>query len=154
MNRCKPNSIAPFLIAASAVFIWAGGLFHSDLQAQTMRREVPANVKRADMKITLPPQITLDGQPDQLSPGARIRNTQNLMVLSGTLVGQDLPVVYRRDGAGLVHEVWILSAEEARALPGGQRTIFNVITDSLAGNTPTSASKAAPQPAATPGSNQ
>lgn len=119
-----------------------------------MRREVPANVKRADMKITLPPQITLDGQPDQLSPGARIRNTQNLMVLSGTLVGQDLPVVYRRDGAGLVHEVWILSAEEARALPGGQRTIFNVITDSLAGNTPTSASKAAPQPAATPGSNQ
>ncbi len=120
-----------------------------------MRREVPANVKRAEMKIGLPPQITLDGQADRLSPGARIRNTQNLMVLSGSLVGQDLPVVYRRDAAGMVHEVWILSAEEARAMPGGQRTIFNIITDSLAGKTSTTSTPTAvTQPAATPGVNQ
>ncbi len=120
-----------------------------------MRRDVPANVKRAEMKMGLPPQITLNGQADRLSPGARIRNTQNLMVLSGSLVGQELPVVYRRDAAGMVHEVWILSAEEARAMPGGQRTIFNIITDSLAGKTST-ANVTGPvtQPAAAPGSNQ
>jgi hypothetical protein len=102
-----------------------------------MRREVPADAKRGDLTISLPPQVTLDGNADRLSPGARIRNTQNLMVLSGTLAGQELPVVYRRDSAGLIHEVWILSADEARATPSTSRTIFNVIVESLSGNTPT-----------------
>ncbi|MDB5753459.1 MAG: hypothetical protein JWP65_3880, partial [Ramlibacter sp.] len=35
-----------------------------------------------------------------------------------------LPVVYRRDAAGLVHEVWILTADEYSRLTGatgGQR---------------------------------
>lgn len=80
--------------------------------AQVVVRTAPADVKAARLVVTTPPQITIDGQPDRLSPGARIRNTQNLVVLSGSLVNQPLPVVYRRDPAGLVHEVWILTAEE------------------------------------------
>jgi hypothetical protein len=141
MNRCNARSAASFFIAASAVLISFSSLFYSDSYAQTMRREVPANAKRGDLTVTLPPQVTLDGNVDRLSPGARIRNTQNLMVLSGTLVGQELPVVYRRDSAGLIHEVWILSADEARTRTNSSRTIFNVITESLPSNTPSSPAK-------------
>ena len=41
-----------------------------------------------------------------------------MLVLSGSVVGKTLPVVYRRDAAGLVHEVWILTAEEYSKLGG------------------------------------
>ncbi|MDP3618711.1 MAG: hypothetical protein Q8R63_02850, partial [Ramlibacter sp.] len=42
----------------------------------------------------------------------------NMMVLSGGIVNQDLPVVYKRDAAGLVHEVWMLTPEEYAKLGG------------------------------------
>ena len=41
-----------------------------------------------------------------------------MLVLTGSVVGQTLPVVYRRDSAGLVHEAWILTAEEYSKLGG------------------------------------
>jgi hypothetical protein len=75
-------------------------------------RQAPADVRPAVLVVTAPPEITLDGKPDRLSPGARIRDTRNLLVLSGNVVGQSLPVVYRREAAGLVHEVWVLNEQE------------------------------------------
>ncbi len=86
--------------------------------AQGIVRTAPADVKPARMVVTAPPQITLDGRPDRLSPGSRIRNLNNLLVLSGSVVGQELPVVYRRDSAGLVHEVWMLTPDEYAKLGG------------------------------------
>ena len=83
-----------------------------------MIRTPPADVKPAYLTVTAPPEITLDGQPDRLSPGARIRNTNNLLVLSGSVVGQKLPVLFRRDSAGLVHEVWVLTEEEYAKVEG------------------------------------
>lgn len=76
-------------------------------------RQVPTDVRPARMAVSAtPPDITLDGKPERLSPGARIRDTQNLQVLSGALAGQTVPIVYRRDPSGLVHEVWILTPDE------------------------------------------
>jgi hypothetical protein len=86
--------------------------------AQGIVRTAPADVKPARMTVTQPPEITLDGKPDRLSPGARIRNTNNLLLLSGSVVGQALPVVYRRDSAGLVHEVWVLTPDEYARVAG------------------------------------
>ena len=86
--------------------------------AQTMQREAPKDVKRGLLTVTAPPLITLDGQPDRLSPGARIRNTDNLLLMSGSIVGQSLAVLYRRDVTGLVHEVWVLTPEEDAKLAG------------------------------------
>ncbi len=83
-------------------------------------RQVPPDVRPAKMGVTAtPPDITIDGKPDRLSPGARIRDTQNLLVLSGALAGQTVPVVYRRDAAGLVHEAWILTPEEYEKVAKG-----------------------------------
>ncbi len=87
------------------------------LHAQVIR-SAPADVKPARLVVTAPPQITLDGQPDRLSPGARIRGTNGLMLLSGSVAGQTLPVVYRRDAAGLVHEVWVLTEDEYAKIGG------------------------------------
>ncbi|MEO8656083.1 MAG: hypothetical protein ABI409_18305, partial [Ramlibacter sp.] len=98
MNRCiKVCFIALALLAGT-------------VQAQGFVREAPRDVKPGRMLITAPPEITLNGKPDRLSPGVRIRDLNNMMVLSGTLAGRDLPIVYRRDSAGLVHEAWILTA--------------------------------------------
>lgn len=100
MNRWILTSLTAALVATTAA-----------AQEQVVRVP-PADVKPARMVVTTPPQITLDGKADRLSPGARIRDTRNLMVLSGSLAGQTVPVVYRREAAGLVHEVWLLTPEE------------------------------------------
>lgn len=107
MNRWT-RAAAAAALALSAAHVLAQGIV----------REAPADVRPARMAVAAPPDITLDGKPDRLSPGARIRNTQNLVVLSGSLAGQSVPVVYRRDAAGLVHEAWILTeAEYAKVAP-------------------------------------
>jgi hypothetical protein len=90
--------------------------------AQGIRREAPKDVVAGRMVVTTPPQIRMDGKPDRLSPGSRIRDLNNLLVLSGSIVGKDLPVVYRRDPTGLVHEVWILTEAEYSKLPGASNS--------------------------------
>lgn len=87
-------------------------------QAQGFVREAPKDVKPGRMVVTAPPEISMDGKPDRLSPGSRIRDTNNMLVLSGSVVGQTLPVVYRRDPMGMVHEVWVLTADEYAKLGG------------------------------------
>jgi hypothetical protein len=82
--------------------------------AQALVREFPKSALRGTLVITAAPDITMDGKPDRLSPGARIRDPQNMLLLSGVLVGQELTVNYTRESAGMVHEVWILSPQEAQ----------------------------------------
>jgi hypothetical protein len=107
MNRCLKILLLALALTAGSV------------QSQGIVREAPKDVKSGRIVVTAPPEITLNGKADRLSPGARIRSLNNMLLLSGSLVGQNLPVVYRRDAAGLVHEVWILSAEEYSRLGGG-----------------------------------
>jgi len=117
MNRC--NRMGTRLASAMCVAV-AGLLFTltPPAQAQGIQRTAPKDVVPAKMVVTAPPEITLDGKPDRLSPGSRIRDLNNMLALSGSLVGTTLPVVYRRDAAGLVHEVWILTADEYSRLTG------------------------------------
>ena len=53
---------------------------------------------------------------------ARIRDPRNMLVLPASLAGQTVYSVYKRDGAGLVHEVWLLTAEEYQKLGGTRLT--------------------------------
>lgn len=86
--------------------------------AQGFQRSAPKDVVLGQMVVTAPPEVTMDGKPDRLSPGSRIRDLNNMLVLTGGVVGKTLPVVYRRDAAGLVHEVWLLTEEEYSKLGG------------------------------------
>ena len=110
MNRCFRRSLASALLAL------AGGLSllaSTDALAQGTPRNFPESALRGKLVVTLPPHVTLDGKADRLSPGARIHDAGNLLVMSGGLVNQVLVVNYVRDGHGLIHEVWILTPEEA-----------------------------------------
>lgn len=78
-------------------------------------RNFPADTLRGRLRVIDAPTILLDGREDRFSPGVRIRDARNLLVVAGTVAGQDLLVNYTRDAAGLVREVWVLSPDEARA---------------------------------------
>jgi hypothetical protein len=126
MNRWIRAALAAALVVSAA---------HAAL-AQGIVREAPKDVRPARMAVVAPPVITLDGKADRLSPGARIRNVQNLVVLSGSLAGTTVPVVYRRDGAGLVHEVWMLTEDEyARAAKAtkGDPSVFRAVLEAIFG---------------------
>ena len=86
------------------------------LAAQTAR-PFPANALRGALQVTQAPELQLNSQPARLSPGARIRGTDNLLQLSASLTGQSLLVHYTQDPSGLVHEVWILTPDEAARKP-------------------------------------
>jgi hypothetical protein len=102
------------LLPAIALLVWS-----ALAAAQGFVREAPKDVKPAIIEVSAtPPLIRLDGKEDRLSPGVRIRDLNNMLVLTGNLAGQKLYTVYRRDPAGFVHEVWLLTADEYRKLGG------------------------------------
>lgn len=117
MNRCIESRVGAALLAC-AVLAGLTLLPLSDATAQGIVREAPKDVVRGRLTVTMPPVVTLDGKPDRLSPGSRIRDLNNMLLLSASVVGQDLPVVYRRDAAGLIHEVWVLTPDEYAKLSG------------------------------------
>jgi hypothetical protein len=118
MNRCftkHPSRLRRTLLALPLLGVAALA------QAQINVRPFPPNAVRGTMVVTYPPVIQMDGKADRLSPGSRIRGTNNLLVLSGSIVGQSLVVNYVRNPTGEVHDVWILTdAEAALKLPTQQ----------------------------------
>jgi len=113
MKRCLTRGLLSaglFLLQVAPLPIALG---NSVAHAQSPTRTLPTDVKRGQMVVIQPPDVTLDGKAERLSPGARIRNTQNMLLLSGSVVGKALPVIYRRDPVGLIHEVWVLTPDEA-----------------------------------------
>jgi hypothetical protein len=113
MNRCTPAPSGAFFAARALSVGFLLTLAIGPLaQAEALPRAFPDTALRGKMTVTQPPEIVLDGQPARLSPGSRIRNVNNTLALSGTLVGLELTVNYTRDSYGLVHEVWILSPNE------------------------------------------
>jgi hypothetical protein len=80
-------------------------------------RNFPGTALRGEIVVTQPPELLLNRQPARLAPGARIRGTDNLLQLSGALVGQRLLVNYNLDLQGEVLNVWVLTASEAARKP-------------------------------------
>ncbi|HEX5738582.1 MAG TPA: hypothetical protein VFY22_08735 [Hydrogenophaga sp.] len=124
-SRARASIFAPaaawrFLIPALVL----SALPWVSAQAQATRN-FPDSALRAKMVVVQPPEITLNGEPARLSPGSRIRSQTNMLVLSGSLVGQAVTVNYVRDGQGLVHEVWMLTEAEAAQKRAGAATERN-----------------------------
>jgi hypothetical protein len=108
MNRCRFFFLA-FALSTTALLASA--------QAVNIR-PFPPKAERGVMQITQPPELLLNDKVDRLSPGARIRGNNNMLVMSGALIGQNLMVNFVREPNGQVHEVWILTeAEAALKLP-------------------------------------
>lgn len=107
MNRCIRTRTRISLIAA---LLCLG----SSAMAQLTVRPFPPAAERGAMQITAAPDMVLNGTPARLSPGARIRGADNMLVMSAALTGQKLLVNFVREPQGLIHEVWILNADEAK----------------------------------------
>jgi hypothetical protein len=102
MYRCLIALVASATIAAPAL-------------AQT--RPFPQNALRGTIVFGAPPVIALNGTATRLAPGARIRGTHNMLVMSGELVDKKLVVNYTFDTSGTVRDVWILTDDEIKVRP-------------------------------------
>ena len=117
MNRCSTLTFGRALLGRA--MLATGLLLTTSLPGFTQTldpQRIPpmaASAQRGVLRVMAPPDVLLDGQPARLAPGARIRDRNNLLVVSGALIGQDLVVRYTRDSLGLLHEVWVLTATEA-----------------------------------------
>jgi hypothetical protein len=133
-----PAAVTPKKVAAPAVFYCATALFSISLLAgvplkayaqsdvalpvpeQVVNlgaeggRQFPPNALRGTLKVVQGADVLIDGKPERLSPGARIRGPQNTLVMTGAIVGQELVVNFVRDTYGNLHQVWLLTALEAK----------------------------------------
>jgi hypothetical protein len=126
MNRCllplppQRRAIVRALSCLSALLLAA-----PLVQSQTSVRPFPASALRGTLEVKAPPEVLMDGAPARLSPGSRIRGANNMLVMSGQIVGKSLTVNYTRDAQGAIHDVWLLTpAEVAEKRPvAGTRPI-------------------------------
>jgi len=85
--------------------------------AAQLQRNFPATALRGELLLTQPPEALLNNRPARLAPAARIRGADQMLVLSGALVGAPLLVNYTLDTTGLVLDVWVLTPAEAARKP-------------------------------------
>ena len=128
MTRCVwPHRFGTFAvnaIAASATtllalvvstLLWATAITaHAQSSVQ---RVFPATALRGELLVTQPPEILLNQRPARLAPGARLRNTDNLLLLSGQVAGQRLVVHYTLDSLGQLLDIWVLTPAELARRP-------------------------------------
>ncbi len=90
-------------------------------QVPQLQRPLPLKSLRGELQFGHPPEALLNGVLVRLAPGARIKNTQNLLVMSGALMGQKLMANYTIDPYGLLMDVWLLGPQDL-AKPWPQTT--------------------------------
>ncbi|MDR0378486.1 MAG: hypothetical protein LBI62_00805 [Candidatus Accumulibacter sp.] len=84
--------------------------------AYVVRRTLPPEAKLGFMQAPVGNGvIVIDGENLPLSPVARFRNQENLIVMPMS-VRQPSNVVYLNDNYGTVHRVWLISQAEADAI--------------------------------------
>ncbi len=82
-----------------------------------VQRNFPADALRGAVVVENASEVSVNGTPARLAPGARIRGQNNMLAMSGAIVGQRLLVNYTIDMNGHVKDVWILTPEEAARQP-------------------------------------
>lgn len=112
MNRCA-QALAPLGMAALTSLI----ALHATSALAQPQRNFPAHALRGELTVVQGAEVRLNGQPARLAPGARIRDLQNLLVLSGAIAGVTHPVHYTLEPNGLLLDVWLLRPEEKAREP-------------------------------------
>jgi hypothetical protein len=80
--------------------------------AQQRPVPLPENARYGELKGVQYPEAKIGKLVLRLAPGARIYNTQNLVIMPATLP-QKANVLYRLDTSGDIIELWLLTPEEA-----------------------------------------
>ena len=117
MNRC--------LLSMLGVMLSASVLAQSQLSEPLLVNEVlqtgtpglrkfPANALRGKIKVVQAPEILIDGKRERLSPGSRIRDPLQRLVMSASITNLEFVVNFTRNPLGEIQEVWILNELEAK----------------------------------------
>ena len=114
MFRC---AIAITTFALALVFVGQANAQYTP-SVQYVKRHFTANALRGEILFMPPPEVQLNGQVVRMAPGGRIRNDQNMMALSGSVVGKQFIVNYTTDDtSGMIKDIWILDELEAAKTP-------------------------------------
>jgi hypothetical protein len=115
MNRCicyLSTRLFHWRTAFWAMLVWLTTWI--SVQAMPVR-PFPPKALLGEMQVIQAPEVLINGKPARLSPGARIRGTNNMLTLSASITGQTHIVKYLHEPHGLIHEVWILNPAEIQA---------------------------------------
>lgn len=80
-------------------------------------RNFPPRAARGEMKAFQYPYVKIGSRTLRLSPGSRIFNEQNMIVMPVSVQAQKAQVMYSIDMNGDLDDLWLLTAQEARARP-------------------------------------
>ena len=109
MYRCAALAFAATVLASCASGPGAD-------PAQT--RAFPQNTLRGTLVVDAYPNVALNGKATTLTPGSRVRDQNNMIVMAASLAGARLLVNYTLDmGGEQVRDVWILTPGEAAVRP-------------------------------------
>lgn len=125
MNRCMRSLLLPLFSIGICISAATMALLPSIASAQMTVRQFPPAARRGTLEVVTPPEILIDGNAERLSPGARIRGLNNMLVMSGQMVGARVVVNYTRTPQGQIHDVWILNELEALQERAGSGPVTN-----------------------------
>jgi hypothetical protein len=117
MNRCL--LVFSVLVASTSVFaqdqMSAPLPVNQNVQTGVPGlRKFPDKALRGMMQVVQAPEILIDGKRERLSPGSRIRDPQQRIVMSASITNQTYVVNFLRNPIGEIQEVWILTEAEAK----------------------------------------
>lgn len=104
MRKIQLACLAAILVLAGATQAFA-------------ERTFPEQAQRGDLKAYAYPSMKIGDNVYRLSPGSRIFNQQNLIIMPASLQVQTAPVMYMLDTSGDLSRIWLLTGEEAARLP-------------------------------------
>jgi hypothetical protein len=81
------------------------------------QRTFPDKARRGDLKAYEYPSMKIGSTVYRLTPGSRIFNRQNLIIMPASLRVQTAPVMYLLDMSGGLSRIWLLTEEEAASHP-------------------------------------
>jgi hypothetical protein len=86
--------------------------------AAQVQRNFTHKALRGELAFGTPPEVTLNGKPARLAPGARVRDENNLVQMPAALAGRKAVVNYTLEAQqGMLLDVWILTPAEVARKP-------------------------------------
>ena len=85
--------------------------------AAQVQRNFSNKALRGTVVFGTPPEVTLNGKPARLAPGARVRDENNLLKVPVALVGRKVVVNYTTELEGQLLDLWILTPQELAKKP-------------------------------------
>jgi hypothetical protein len=108
--------------AQAAALAAAQSAQQASTDGQSLQRHFPQKALRGKIVFGTPPFVRLDGNVMQMAAAYRVHGFNNLLLMSGQLVGVEGVVDYTVDLNGQPYEIWLLTPAEAANKPWPRTT--------------------------------